>query len=459
MQLIEPAETNGFLTTTLRSHPRGAAVARVLAATLRAVDPAVAVQNMLRRDSTGIWVADQVYPLLATRRVVVLAIGKAGAPMLRAASNILGDCVTQTLAVVKEGHSEQLSNNFPTIEAGHPVPDSRSMAAAIQVLGLLDGLDQNDLVLVLISGGGSALLTLPVAGVSLADMQFLTQLLLACGATIGEINTLRKHLEQTKGGGLVQAAGKARVAALVLSDVVGDPLDVIASGPTFPDPSTYADALGILQRYTLLDQIPDSIRAHLRAGNAGQIAETLKPHDPQALHVQHVLVGNNRLAAQAGMAQARQEGLASILLTTSLQGEARVAAGFFAAIMHEAVLSGNPVARPCCLIAGGETTVTLRGNGRGGRNQEFALAMVEPLAELRDALFVALATDGGDGPTDAAGAVVTGETLARARGLGLDVAEYLARNDAYTFFAALGDLLKPGPTRTNVNDLVFGFLL
>jgi glycerate 2-kinase len=325
------------------------------------------------------------------------------------------------------------------------------------VLDLLAGLSERDLALVLISGGGSALLTMPVAGVALADMQELTRALLACGATINEINVLRKHLDRVKGGGLALAAGRARLAALVLSDVIGDPLDVIASGPTFPDPSSYADAWAVLERYAIVDRVPSAIIAHLRRGVAGAAPETLKPSDPRARQVQHLIIGSNRQAALAALAAAQAEGLATLLLTTSLQGEAREVGRVLSAIGQEVAATGQPAARPCCIIAGGETTVTLRGDGRGGRNQELALAALAGLAGLPDLVLVALATDGGDGPTDAAGAVVAGETLARAQALGIQPAEYLARNDAYHFFAMLDDLLRPGPTQTNVNDLAFLF--
>jgi glycerate 2-kinase len=448
-----------LLTNTLRRHANGTMIAGVLAAALQAVDPAVAVRKALRRQADTIWIADQAYAITPGQQVVVVAIGKAGAPMARAAAEALGDCISRIVVVVKDGHGEAPTASIETYEAGHPVPDQRSLRAATRVLQCVAGLTADDLVIVLLSGGGSALMALPVAGVSLADMQQLTKLLLGCGAGITEINTLRKHLEQTKGGGLARAAGAARIAALVLSDVVGDPLDVIASGPTYPDPTTYHDAYALLEHYQILQQVPPPIVDHLRSGMAGVIPETLKPHDPQVQHIQHTLVGNNRIAALAGKTAAEQAGMQACLLTTRLQGEARLAAGFLAAIMQEAAISGNPLARPGCLIAGGETTVTLHGNGRGGRNQELALALVAPLAGLRDIVAVALATDGGDGPTDAAGAVVSGDTQARAEGLGLRASEYLERNDAYRYFAALDDLLKPGPTRTNVNDLFFGFIL
>ena len=343
-------------------------------------------------------------------------------------------------------------------EAGHPLPDERGVGAARQVAQLLDAAGERDLVLALISGGGSALLPLPVEGVTLGEMQALTGQLLASGATINEMNALRKHLEQLKGGGLARLAAPASVVALVLSDVVGNPLDVIASGPAFPDSTSFADALAVLQRYGLTDKAPPTILAHLRAGVAGEVAETPKPGDRLFERVQHVIIGSNQLAAEAALDEARSHGLNTLLLSTYVQGEAREVGRVLAAIAREVDASDRPLARPACLVAGGETTVTLRGDGRGGRNQELALAAVPELASLHDAMLVALATDGGDGPTDAAGAVATSATHNEAIAAGLSAARAVAANDAYPFFAALDDLLLPGPTATNVNDLAFLFV-
>ncbi len=310
-------------------------------------------------------------------------------------------------------------------------------------------------MLTLISGGGSALFTLPVEGVSLDDLTALTRLLLASGAEIQEINTLRKHLDRVKGGQLTRLLAPARVASLILSDVVGDPLDAIASGPTVPDPSTYAQANAVLEKYDLMDRVPASIRSHLERGQRGQLPETPKPGDPIFERTANQIIGSNRLAARAAAEQARREGLSADILTTSMTGEARLEGLKFA--RRGALLAAGETPRPACLISGGETTVTLQGDGLGGRNQEFVLAAVTEIGGLDQIALVSLATDGGDGPTDAAGAVASGETLLRARQLGLDPDDFLARNDSYHFFEPLGDLLKPGPTQTNVNDLAFFF--
>jgi glycerate 2-kinase len=463
-----------LLTTSLRDAPAGASVSRILAAGLDAVDPAAAVRRFLRRDGNMLHVGDQTYELSNYERVFIVGTGKAGAPMARAVTEALGERLAGGVVVVK-GYAEtsrqadkqtedvlnpsavSVSPGLVVLGAGHPVPDERGVAGARRVVELLRQATERDLVIALISGGGSALLTLPAEGISLAEMQALTSILLRCGASINEINTLRKHLDQVKGGELARLAFPATLVTLVLSDVVGSPLDVIASGPTVPDPSSFAEAYAVLERYGVVVDVPASILARLRAGIAGEVAETLKPGDPRFESVRNLIVGSNPQAAEAALAAARVEGFNTLLLTTFLQAEAREAGRMLAAIARELAATGQPLPRPACIVAGGETTVTLRGAGNGGRNQELALAAVADLAGLPDVALVALATDGGDGPTDAAGAVVTGTTLDRAHALGLDPAAHLARNDAYPFFAALGDLLRPGPTETNVNDLVFVF--
>jgi glycerate 2-kinase (EC 2.7.1.-) len=445
-------------TATLRELPHGAAVTRILAAAIAAVEPGAAVCRFLRREGETLVAGDVTYDLRAFDRVWIIGAGKAGAPMAVAAAGIVGERLTGGTVVVKEGHLTAdhvaaLQPQVELLEAGHPLPDARGVAAGERIAALLTQLGERDLVLALISGGGSALLTRPAPGISLDDMQKLTGVLLACGASINEINTLRRHLDTLKGGGLARLAAPATVITLVLSDVVGDPLDVIASGPTVADPTTFADALDVLERYNVLHQTPVAILRRLESGVRGEIAETPKPGDPALARVGNLIIGSNRLAAEAALAAAHREGFNALILTTFLQGEARVVGRVLAAIAREIADNNRPISRPACVIAGGETTVTLRGDGRGGRNQELALAAVADLAAAPGALLVALATDGGDGPTDAAGAVVSAATLQRARDLGLDVAAALARNDSYPFFDALGDLLRPGSTHTNVNDL------
>jgi hydroxypyruvate reductase len=384
--------------------------------------------------------------------------------MARAITDALGDRLFGGVVIVKDGYSQPCEGFKPSqglriLEASHPLPDERGLRATQAIIELLRSCQPDELVICLISGGASALLTAPVKGVSLTDLQALTRLLLACGASINEINTLRKHLDQVKGGQLARLAQPARLVTLILSDVVGDVLDVIGSGPTVPDSTSFADAYAVLERYGLLGQAPPSIVDYLQLGCQGGIPETPKPDDPLFNRVQNVIVGSNLQAAEAAREQALAEGFNAMLLTTYLQGEARQAGRWLAAIARQIVSTGQPLLPPACLVVGGETTVTLLGDGLGGRNQEMALGAVTDLAGLPGVLLVTLATDGGDGPTDAAGAVVTGETLQRATRLGLHPGNYLSRNDAYHFFQALGDLFVTGPTGTNVNDLAFVFVV
>lgn len=455
---------------SLQTVPRSARVRRVLQAALDAVDPAEAVKRSLRLENKHVLVigrdeAARRYDLREFRNIYLVGAGKASAPMALATAGVLGDHLTAGAIVVKEGFLQPggespLPAADPLLvfyEGGHPVPDERCVEATGRVLELARQAGEGDLVLCLISGGGSALLTRPADGLTLNNLQVLTRDLLASGASIDQINAVRKHLDVVKGGGLAQATMPAAIATLILSDVVGDPLDVIASGPTVPDASTFQDAWNVLEQYHLLDKAPEQIRLRLAAGRAGQLDETPKPGYQLFERVQNVIIGSNRLAANAALTQARLEGFRPLLLSTYLQGEARQAGRLLAAILRQIADSGEPVARPACLVVGGETTVTIQGRGLGGRNQELALGAVQELAGLDGVLLVTLATDGDDGPTDAAGAVVTGETLARAAKAGLDPHRFLAENDSYHFFEALGDLLKPGPTLTNVNDLVFLF--
>ncbi|HLH21536.1 MAG TPA: DUF4147 domain-containing protein [Chloroflexota bacterium] len=426
----------------------------VFAAALAAVAPDAAISRHLRREGARLLVDDAPYDLASYRRLRVIGAGKASGAMAAAVEPLLGDRLDQGLVVVKDGYAVPTAR-ITLREAGHPVPDARGLAATAEALALVRDLGADDLLLVLLSGGGSALLAQPVPGVDLAALQATTDLLLRAGAAIREVNTVRKHLSLVKGGGLARLAAPATVLVLVLSDVLGDPLDVIASGPFAPDPTTFADAAAVLTRHDLWDRVPASVAAHLRAGLAGEAAETPKPGDPAFARVRHAVIGSNGLAAEAAAARACALGLHTLLLSTYVEGEAREVGRVLGALARELAHHGRPLPRPACLVLGGETTVTVRGAGLGGRNQEVALGALPDLAGLADVLVLSAATDGGDGPTDAAGAWADGTSLARATALGLDPLDYLARNDAYHFFAALDDLLRTGPTLTNVNDLMF----
>ena len=409
-------------------------------AALGAVNPEIAVRQHMCRDGDTLDVADRRYILGDYEGIYVIGAGKAAVPMTAAVAETLGSELTEGIIVTKYGHGDSATS---LIEAGHPVPDENSVRGAQAVTALARKATKRDLVICLISGGGSALLTLPVPGLDLSGLQALTDALLRSGATIHEINTVRKHCSRIKGGNLALLANPAQLVTLILSDVVGDSLDVIASGPTVPDPTTMDDARAVLDRYEIHPDPP--IRFH----------ETPKPGDPIFERVQHVIVGSNRLAALAAVERARQLGFNSLLLSTFIEGEAREVARVAAALAKGVRTQGDPVSSPACLVWGGETTVTIRGNGKGGRNQELALASALALEGWPDVLMMALATDGTDGPTDAAGAIATGETIARARALGLDPQAALETNDSYPFFDSLGDLIFTGPTGTNVNDLLF----
>ncbi len=433
-----------------------AAARQLQQAALAAVDPAEAVYQFVSRVGDQILVADRSYPLREFDRVFLIGAGKAAMPMADAVSEVLRDRLHGGVVITKYHHADRpLPGHIRVHEAGHPVPDQNSVDATRDVAELLREVTPRDLILCVLSGGGSALMTLPAGGITLADLQATTQLLLRAGATIHEINALRKHLDIVKGGGLARLVNGAPIVTLILSDVIGDDLSVIASGPTVPDPSTFADAWQIVQQFDLADHLPAAVRARLSLGAAGEIADTPKPGDALFDKVQTVIIGSNAQAAQAAEQAARQLKFNTLLLTTQAQGEAREVAKVAAAIAQEIARYNRPVPKPACVIIGGETTVTLKGRGLGGRNQEIALAAAIALDGLPNTLVAALGTDGTDGPTDAAGAIALGETLRRARARGLDAQAQLADNDAYHFFQALGDLIVTGPTGTNVNDLLF----
>ena len=460
----------------------------VLDAAIRAVDPRAAVRAHMARSGDVLRIGDRSYRLSELDRIVVVGGGKAGAPMAAAVHEIVPERITAGAVNVKYGHaadsdgwqvrfehrllpgsdarpdlssppSRADTGPIAIVEAGHPVPDAAGLAGAQRIAALLQGLTERDLVIVLISGGGSALLPLPADAITLADYQVLTSLLLGCGADITEVNTVRKHCSRLQGGQLARLAAPARIATLVLSDVVGTPLDAVASGPTVPDRSSFADAWRILERYGVAEQAPASVCAHLRRGVTGQLPDTPKPDDPLFERVNNVVIGDNASAGRAAVAEAKRLGFTAALLTTFLQGEAREV-GRVAAGLAQGIASGqSDFAPPACLVLGGETTVTIRGQGTGGRNQELALAAAIALEGYAlppgvEVAVVSLGTDGTDGPTDAAGGIATADSIARAKALGLDARAALDANDSYHLLGALGDLIVTGPTQTNVNDLV-----
>ena len=435
---------------------------RAFSAAVDAVDPARLVASALRLegdavvlDAAGVRAA---IPLSSLWKIHLVGAGKAGRAMGEAALATLGKRVAGGVIAVPRGADGQ-SGPVRFAAAGHPVPDIFSLTAAREILSILERAGKGDLVVALVSGGGSAMLSAPVAGISMEEKAETFRLLLRAGADIASFNAVRKHLSEVKGGLLARAAQPAILWALLLSDVPGDDPSVIASGPFSPDPTTFSDAIGILERYGIFYAVPSAVRLHLAEGAAGSLPETPKPDDPAFLGTTSALVGTNRTALEAARRMAREQATdptATALLPGFLRGEARECARSFCSGLRKAAEALSP-GHEVAVIAGGETTVNVRGGGKGGRNQEFALAAAVELAGEGAMAVLAAGTDGIDGPTDAAGAYADGTTVARASSLGLDPGAHLENNDAYPFFEALGDLVITGPTGTNVADLVIGW--
>ncbi len=424
----------------------------IFSAGLEAVDPRAAVLRAVERRGEDLVVAGRSYALKDYERIFVLGAGKAGAPMARAMEEVLGDRIHQGKITVKYGHTLPLKR-VEVLEADHPVPDEQGITATEQVMELARGAGEKDLVFCLISGGGSALLVCPAEGIGLKEIQAVTSELLSCGASIGEINAMRKHLSQVKGGQLARLCAPAKVITLILSDVVGDPLDVIASGPTVPDASSFSDCMGIVERYGLSGKLPGAVMDILGRGLKGSLPENPQEGDPVFQRVQNEIVGNNLSAVLAAAQKAEELGYRPLVLSTRMEGETRVVARVHTDIFREVRDTGYPAASPLCILSGGETTVTLKGKGKGGRNMEFSLAAAIHIQGERDVYFLSGGTDGTDGPTDAAGAYADGSTVERGREMGLDPLRFLEENDSYHYFEKLGDLLITGPTKTNVMDL------
>jgi glycerate 2-kinase len=408
----------------------------IFRAALAAADPAAAVTRHLER-----------LKLARYERIFVVGAGKAGASMAQAAERVLGRRITAGLVNVK--HATARLRRIELNPSGHPVPDAAGVAGAERIAALAASAGKDDLVLCLISGGGSALMPAPAPPITLEEKQAVTRLLLACGANIHEINCIRKHISLIKGGQLARLAAPATVESLLLSDVIGDSLDVIGSGPTAPDASTFADAAAIFEKYGIASRVPAAVRERIAAGVAGDLSETPKPGDPLFRRVRNTVIGSNRLALDAAARRARALGYRTLVLASEVEGETREIARMHAAIARQIAKSGQPVRPPACIVTGGETTVTLKGEGLGGRNQEFVLAAAIDIAGLRNTVVFSAGTDGSDGPTDAAGAIADGETLRR----GPEARRFLDANNSYHYFEGLGDLVKTGPTDTNVMDV------
>jgi glycerate 2-kinase len=422
--------------------------AAIFRAALKAADPVEAVLGSLKRSGETLTAGGRRYRLSQFDNIYVIGAGKASAAMALAVEKVLQGRITGGLINVKYGHGARLKR-VEVHECGHPVPDEAGVEGTRRIAAIAEQATGRDLVICLISGGASALTPAPVPPITLAEKQQTTKLLLECGAAIQEINAVRKHISAFKGGQLARLAAPARLITLMLSDVIGDSLDAIGSGPSVPDKTTFADAGAILDKYALRKKVPDSVRRRIERGEG----ETPKPGDPAFRRTQNVVVGSNRLAVDAAEKKARQLGYKTLVVSTFIEGETKEVARMHAAMVKEIRSSGRPLKAPACLISGGETTVTLRGKGLGGRNQEFVLAAAIDLAGMPGAVALSGGTDGTDGPTDAAGAIADGNTVKRAAEAGMSADDFLARNDSYHFFDPLGDLIKTGPTRTNVMDV------
>jgi len=409
-------------------------------AALRAADPEEALLRHVRCEDGVLTAGGAKYRLKRIKNIYVVGAGKACAPMAKAVEKLLGKRITASCVIVKDGHTLPL-RRVELREASHPVPDERGVAAAQEIAALAARAEADDLVICLISGGASALMPLPVDGFTLEEKQGLTRQMLAAGANIHEMNAVRKHLSGIKGGQLARAAAPAQVLTLILSDVIGDDLSTIGSGPTAPDPTTWETVDEILARFGLV--LPRPVPR----------VETPKPGDPLFERVRNVIIGSNALSVDAAAAKAKELGYRPLVLSTTIEGETKDVARMHVQIAREVQRAGRPVAPPACILSGGETTVTLRGNGMGGRNQEFALVAGMELQGVPGIVALSAGTDGTDGPTDAAGGLADAGTVERALANGRRARAELEANNSYAFLEASGDLLKTGPTRTNVMDI------
>ncbi len=427
-------------------------IREIFTAGLKAVEPQKRVSAVCRIIDDRLVVGGQSFELASFEHIYVIGAGKASAAMGKAIEELIGNRLTDGLINVKYGYTTPLKK-IRLVEAGHPLPDENGLRGAAEILDMAVAAGSRDLIICLISGGGSALLPLPAEGLSLEDKQKTIHVLLSCGATIQEINTIRKHLSAIKGGRLARAAYPATVISLIISDVVGDDPSYIASGPTVPDSGTFIDCLQIIDRHGIAEALPDGVIKHLETGLTDPAMETPAQGDPAFERAESLICCGINDAIDAAAKKSRQAGYQTLILSSTITGETREIAGMHAAIATECLARGRPVKPPACILSGGETTVTIRGNGRGGRNQEFCLAVVKNIAGFDDIVILSGGTDGTDGPTDAAGAVVDSGTLEKAGHLNMDPDHYLLDNDAYAFFKPLKSLLMTGPTNTNVMDL------
>ncbi|MHC4268626.1 MAG: glycerate kinase type-2 family protein [Planctomycetota bacterium] len=425
---------------------------------LNTLDSQSLVKKKVSINGSTLLVDQREYDLENYEHVYVIGGGKACAPMAKTIEEILGNRLDDGIVVVKYDHGLPLKK-IKTVEASHPIPDANGLEGTSEILRLLSNTSEKDLIICLISGGGSALLVQPQKGITLEDIQVTSNALLACGATIDEINAVRKHLSIVKGGHLAWASYPSTLITLILSDVIGDPLDIIASGPTVPDESTFDDACKVIGNYSLENVIPGSVCNILNKGQSGESEENPKHGDKVFTNTQNVIIGSNKIALEAAKEKAADLGYNTIILSSMVQGESREAAIFFSSIAKEVYRTGIPVSKPACIIAGGETTVTIKGDGKGGRNQEFALSAAIDIEGYKGIVVLSAGTDGTDGPTDATGAIVDYNTCKDARErFYMKPEEILSNNDSYNFFNKTGEHIITGPTLTNVMDIMISLI-
>ena len=430
----------------------------ILNAAIDAVKPSKLIKNQIMLKDNILQIKKQQTDLSQFENIYIIGAGKASAFMAQSLEDILQNRVTSGAVVVKYDHGAPCQK-VKIFEGGHPIIDENSLAGTAQILNLVQQAGEKDLVLCLVSGGGSALLEKLSEGISLPDLQKTFNLLLGCGAAIEEINIVRKHLSLVKGGQLARAIAPATCITLIISDVIGDPVESIASGPTAADPTTFQDTWQVIEKYQLTKQLPEALKNYLQRGKEGKIPETLKPGDSIFHKTDNIVLGNNFLALQTGEQTAKELGYNTVILTSQIQGEAREIGKAAASIISEVIASGHPVQRPACFLIGGETTVTLRGEGKGGRNQELVNSALISLKNVTHPyVLISCGTDGTDGPTDVAGGIITHEMWEKAKTLNLKPQEYLDRNDAYHFLEKIDGLIKTGPTGTNVMDIILALI-
>jgi len=418
---------------------------------LKAADPGPAMEQLFQRKGHHLSVYGRQYDLSQYQRILCVGAGKASAHMAHTLERMLGEYVEGGMVIVKDGYGKG-TQRVQVVEAGHPLPDARGVRATKHILSMARTLTKKDLLIVLLSGGASSLLCAPALGLTLSDKRRTTNLLLRAGATIQDINTVRKHLSAVKGGQLAQATS-ATMLTIVLSDVLGDDVPTIGSGPTVPDPTTFQEAHAILEQYQLWSKVPERIQTHLKHGIRGQRPETWKSHRRPSPRHQSIILANNQTTLDGVAKEAKRLGLRPYLLDSPLQGEAKELGAILGAMAKDIREFGNPTRPPACLIVGGEPTVTVTGKGKGGRAQECVLAAAQEIAGLPNVVVAGFGTDGTDGPTNAAGAMVDGKTLQRAKKKGLSIETMLEKHDSYSFFSQVGGHIITGPTHTNVNDI------